>query len=162
MNEENIFASPRPAFIALPYSFIGFETAMFYNDGVLQHLKSRANSLKAETYAVYLAARDSRTPWLAKGLVLLVVAYAVSPIDLIPDFVPVFGYLDDLIIVSAGIALALRLIPPEVMATAREAARTEPPGRGLRIAGASIMVLVWILAIVGILLFIRHLLAIRL
>lgn len=135
---------------------------MLYNGGVLQQLKSRADSLKTDTYAIYLAARDRRTPWAARVLVLLLVAYVVSPIDLIPDFVPFFGYLDDLIIVAAGIALALRLIPPEVMAAARAAALTEPPGRGLRIAGAGIIVLVWTLAIIGILLFIRHMLAVKL
>ena len=73
---------------------------------MLASLKARARALKTETYALYLAARDPRTPWYAKGLVLLIVAYALSPIDLIPDFVPVLGYLDDLIIVPGGIALA--------------------------------------------------------
>ena len=73
---------------------------------LLAELKQRAHHLKAETFALYLAARDPRTPWYAKLLVAGIVAYAVSPIDLIPDFVPVLGYLDDLILIPAGIALA--------------------------------------------------------
>ncbi len=115
---------------------------------MLANLKSRAHALKTETLALYLAARDPRTPWLAKALVLLVVAYALSPIDLIPDFVPVFGYLDDLLIVPAGIALALKLIPREVMEQARQRAREAPPQKGAGMVGAVIVVLVWILAII--------------
>jgi uncharacterized membrane protein YkvA (DUF1232 family) len=120
-----------------------------YNDLVLQQLRARAAALKTETHAVYLAALDPRTPWYAKALVLLVVAYALSPIDLIPDFVPVLGYLDDAIIIPAGITLALRLIPAEVMAAARATARTTPVSRGLRIAGAVIIILMWIVAVVA-------------
>src|SRR5512146_897709 len=90
---------------------------------MLAELKSRARALKTETHALYLAARDPRTPWYAKGLVLLIVAYALSPIDLIPDFVPVLGYLDDLIIIPGGIVLALKLIPPQVMEQARQQAQ---------------------------------------
>ena len=114
---------------------------------MLERLKARAEALQAETYSLYLAARDPRTPWTARGLVLLTVAYALSPIDLIPDFVPVLGYLDDLIVVPAGVALALRLIPAEVMADARRKAQVQPPGR-LAAVGAVIIVLIWILAII--------------
>jgi uncharacterized membrane protein YkvA (DUF1232 family) len=78
---------------------------------LLAELKQRAHHLKAETFALYLAARDPRTPWYAKLLVAGIVAYAFSPIDLIPDFVPVLGYLDDLILIPAGIALAIKLVP---------------------------------------------------
>ncbi len=122
---------------------------------MLEQIRVRARALRNETHAVYLAALDPRTPWFAKLLVLLVVAYALSPIDLIPDFIPVLGYLDDAIIVPAGIALALRLIPGEVMAQARERARTEPVSHGLRLAGAAIIVLIWILAIIAAVSFIR-------
>lgn len=114
---------------------------------MLNDLKARARALKTETYALYLAARSPRTPWHAKGLVLLVVAYALSPIDLIPDFVPVLGYLDDLIIVPAGIALALRLIPGDVMEQSREQARVAPIDKRAGILGAAIIVLIWIGAI---------------
>lgn len=82
-------------------------------------LRDWAKRLKHETYALYLAGRDPRTPWYAKLLALAIAAYAASPIDLIPDFIPVLGYLDDLLLVPTGIWLVLRLIPAEVMAEAR-------------------------------------------
>ncbi len=129
-----------------------------YNANMLDRLKSRARSLKIETYAVYLAARDPRTPWLARAMVILVVAYALSPIDLIPDFVPVLGYLDDLVLIPAGIALALRLIPSEVMADARRNASVQTLEKRLGIIGAGIIVLIWILTIIGFTLFIHKLL----
>ena len=125
---------------------------------MLDQLKSRARALKTETYALYLAARDPRTPWIARALVFLVVAYALSPIDLVPDFIPVLGYLDDLIIVPAGIALALTLIPGDVMAQAREKARSTNPDKRAGIIGAVIIVLFWILAIIVFALFIQKLL----
>jgi len=87
---------------------------------VLEKLKTRARALKKEALAVYLAARDPRTPWYVRALVFFVVAHTFSPIDLIPDFIPVLGVLDDLIITPLGLMLAIRLIPPEVLAEARE------------------------------------------
>jgi uncharacterized membrane protein YkvA (DUF1232 family) len=92
---------------------------------------------------VAIAARDPRTPWVAKALALLVVAYALSPIDLIPDFIPVLGHLDDLILVPLGIWAVLRLVPPEVMAEARIRAETaERPGRS--VWGLAIVVTLWL------------------
>ncbi|OGO05618.1 MAG: hypothetical protein A2Y73_01070 [Chloroflexi bacterium RBG_13_56_8] len=85
----------------------------------LNALKQRAAHLRHETYALYLACRDRRTPWYAKAWAGFVVAMALSPIDLIPDFVPVFGYLDDLVLVPLGIRLAIRMIPAEVMEESR-------------------------------------------
>ena len=82
-------------------------------------LKDRARALKREVTALGLAVQDPRTPWYARVLAVAVIAYALSPIDLIPDFIPVLGYLDDLLLVPAGIALVIRLIPAEVMAEAR-------------------------------------------
>ena len=117
---------------------------------MLDKLKSRARTLKTETFAIYLAARDPRTPWHAKAIAIGTVAYALSPIDLIPDFVPVLGYLDDLLIVPAGMALALKLIPARVMEEAREKARqVSGPGRGVKVVGVIIIVLIWILLIIG-------------
>ena len=81
-----------------------------------------AAKVKTDIVAVYLAARDNRTPWLAKAVAVAVVAYALSPIDLIPDFIPVVGYLDDVLLVPLGIMLAIRLIPAELMAEFRRAA----------------------------------------
>ena len=112
---------------------------------LLAELNQRARHLKAETFALYLAARDPRTPWYAKLLVAGIVAYAVSPIDLIPDFVPVLGYLDDLILIPAGIALAVKLVPDSVLtdcrAQAQEIFKNGQPVS--RIAGV-VIVVIWI------------------
>ena len=112
---------------------------------LLADLKQRARGLKAETYALYLAARHPETPWYAKLFVAGVVAYAFSPIDLIPDFVPVLGYLDDLILIPMGITLAIRMVPPSVLAECRARAQ-EVMSQGKpvnRIAGA-VIVVIWI------------------
>ena len=112
---------------------------------LLAELKQRARHLKAETFALYLAARDPRTPWYAKLLVAGIVAYAVSPIDLIPDFVPVLGYLDDLILIPAGITLAIWLVPDSVLADCRaQSQEIFKNGKPVsRIAGVLIVV-IWI------------------
>ena len=114
----------------------------------LAELKQRAHHLKAETFALYLAARDPGTPWYAKLLVAGIVAYAFSPIDLIPDFVPVLGYLDDLILIPMGIALAIKLIPHSVLAECRARANeTIQNGKPVsRVAGAVIVVIWLVLA----------------
>ncbi len=91
--------------------------------------KKQARELRLQTYALYLAYRDPRTPWYAKAWAGLVLAYAFSPIDLIPDFIPVLGYLDDLVLVPLGIALALRMIPAEVLVAARKRAEQELDAR---------------------------------
>jgi uncharacterized membrane protein YkvA (DUF1232 family) len=114
--------------------------------------KRRVGHLKSETYALYLAYRDPRVPWYAKGFAALVVAYAVSPVDLIPDFIPVLGYLDDLVLVPLGIALSLRMIPAEVLAECRERAAAAmggdmPAGRLAAVAIAGIWLLLAALAI---------------
>jgi len=82
-------------------------------------LKVRARALGSETRALWLAARHPDTPWSARLLIALVAGYALSPLDLIPDFIPVLGYLDDLVLVPLGLALAIRLVPPQVMAGCR-------------------------------------------
>jgi uncharacterized membrane protein YkvA (DUF1232 family) len=112
-------------------------------------LKAWARSLRRDTHAVWLAAHDPRTPWYAKALALVVAAYAVSPIDLIPDFIPVLGYLDDLILVPAGLWLVLRLIPPQVLADHRAAAEAAVD-RPVSKAAAVVVVGVWIaVALIG-------------
>jgi uncharacterized membrane protein YkvA (DUF1232 family) len=125
----------------------------------VEYLKSRARSLKADTYALYLAYRDPRTPWYAKLWAVLVVSYVFSPLDLIPDFIPVLGYLDDLVLVPLGVALALRMIPAEVMSEARGQARqVAQGGKPVSLAGAIAVVLVWlILAALGSTLILRFL-----
>jgi uncharacterized membrane protein YkvA (DUF1232 family) len=108
----------------------------------VKRLREWARLLKRDTYALYLAARDPRTPWYVKALAAVVVAYAFSPLDLIPDFIPVLGYLDDLIIVPAGILLAVKLIPDHLMREFRaEAIRREKPTSR---AGMVAIVLIWL------------------
>lgn len=116
---------------------------------LLSRLRERARLLKADTYALYLAARDPRTPLLAKVIAMAVAAYALSPIDLIPDFIPVLGYLDDLLIVPIGIAAAVRLVPAEVLGECREkAAIAITEGAPTSRTAAVIIVLIWIASIV--------------
>jgi uncharacterized membrane protein YkvA (DUF1232 family) len=112
----------------------------------LAGLKQRARALKAETYVLYLAARHPGTPWYAKLLVAGIVAYAISPIDLIPDFIPVLGLLDDLLLIPLGIALAIRLVPPAVLAECRGRAQ-ERRKLVSRVAG-TVIVGIW-LAVAG-------------
>jgi uncharacterized membrane protein YkvA (DUF1232 family) len=111
---------------------------------MLAKLKARARQLETETYALYLAYRDRRVPFYARAFAALVVAHTVSPIDLIPDIIPVLGYLDDLIITPLGLAIALRMIPPEVMGQAREqAALAAAEGRIRTRAGIAIVLCTW-------------------
>ncbi len=108
--------------------------------------KRRARQLKLETYAVYLAYRDPRVPWYARLLGACVVAYAFSPIDLIPDPIPVLGYLDDLILVPLGIALVLKMIPEPVLAECREKAQAAMnDGKPTNWAAAVVIVAIWLL-----------------
>jgi uncharacterized membrane protein YkvA (DUF1232 family) len=108
--------------------------------------KEKARTLKRETYAVYLACRDPRVPWYGRVLAACIVGYAFSPIDLIPDFVPVLGYLDDLILIPLGIALLLKIIPSEVIAECRErAAVAMAGGKPTNWIAAGIIVAIWIL-----------------
>jgi uncharacterized membrane protein YkvA (DUF1232 family) len=113
---------------------------------MLERLKSRARALKNEAFAVYIAAKDPRTPWYAKALIFFVVAHTFSPIDLIPDFIPVLGYLDDLIITPGGLWLAVRLIPTEVLAEARVTAAAQGVDRSVGRVGAVLIVLLWIVS----------------
>ena len=115
---------------------------------MIEKLKSRAGALQQEAHAIYLAARDPRTPWYTKALIFFVVAHTFSPIDLIPDFIPVLGYLDDLIITPGGIWLAVWLIPAKVLEEARATVATQGVDRRVGIIGAGIIVLIWILAII--------------
>jgi uncharacterized membrane protein YkvA (DUF1232 family) len=112
-------------------------------------LRERARRLKTETYALIIAYRDPRTPWFARVWTALVVAYAFSPIDLIPDFVPMLGYLDDVILVPMGIVIALRLIPAGVLDDARTAAhqQIEAGERPFGTAGAILVVAIWLIGL---------------
>jgi uncharacterized membrane protein YkvA (DUF1232 family) len=106
-------------------------------------LKNWAQLIKRDVHALYLASRDPRVPWFAKAMAIVVAAYALSPIDLIPDFIPVLGYFDDLILVPLGVLLVVRLIPPAIMAEHRDlaaATREQPASRVVVI----VIFLIWI------------------
>lgn len=109
-------------------------------------LRDWARLFKRDVLAIYLAARDPRTPWYAKALALCVAGYALSPIDLIPDFVPVLGYLDDVVIVPLGILAVVKLIPRQVMAENRAAAALAAD-RPVSRTAAVVIVLIWIASI---------------
>ena len=109
-----------------------------------QRIKEWASAARRDVHALWLAARDPRTPWYARAFALTVAAYALSPIDLIPDFIPILGYLDEVILLPPAILLAIRLVPPEVMAehrAAAAAAQAKPVSR----AGAALIVAAWLL-----------------
>ena len=113
---------------------------------MLGRWKQWARLVRRDAHALYLAARDPRVPWYAKVFAAAIAAYALSPIDLIPDFIPVLGYLDDLLLLPLGIALVARLIPPDVMAELRAvaaAALDRPVSR----TAASAIVAVWIASV---------------
>ena len=105
---------------------------------------SLIDRIRIDTHAMWLAARDRRTPWHARAFGLLVAAYALSPIDLIPDFIPILGYLDDLLLVPAGIWLAVRLVPRALLAEFRAAA--EQGDRPRSFVGAVVIVALWLAA----------------
>jgi uncharacterized membrane protein YkvA (DUF1232 family) len=112
---------------------------------ILETWKQQARKLKIEVYALYLAARDPRVPWYARVFVALIVAYAFSPIDLIPDFIPVLGYLDDLVLIPMGVIIALRMIPKEVLAECRvKAEEVMKEGKPVNRAAAVVIVGIWI------------------
>jgi len=112
---------------------------------MFERIKQYAKRLKLDTFSLYLAARDPRTPWYARLLVAAIVAYAISPIDLIPDFIPVLGFLDELILLPIGIALAIKLTPDEVLNECRERARIAfESKRPVSKAAAVVVVLIWL------------------
>ncbi len=107
--------------------------------------REKAKKLKTEIYALYFAYRDPRVPWYAKAFIIAIVGYALSPIDLIPDFIPVLGYVDDLIIIPAAISLALKMIPEDVLEECREKAQSE--SLGSHWVAAVVIILIWLAAI---------------
>ncbi len=122
---------------------------------MISKLRQRAVNLKREVYALYIASRDPRVPWYAKVFMGLILAYALSPIDLIPDFIPVFGYLDDLIIVPLGIALALKMVPAQVMSDARKQVEESPQqGKPIIRAGAIIIIVIWVIIFAAVIWFV--------
>jgi uncharacterized membrane protein YkvA (DUF1232 family) len=110
---------------------------------MLERIKQWARSIKRDVIALWIAARDPRVPWYAKALAAAIAAYALSPVDLIPDFIPVLGYLDDLVIVPVGILLAVRLIPAPLMAEFREQA-SKIAQKPRSTSAAVIVIMIWI------------------
>ncbi|MBN2714173.1 MAG: DUF1232 domain-containing protein [Planctomycetes bacterium] len=125
--------------------------------GLLNRLRQWAKSCKFEIRALLLAMRHPDTPWYAKAWLSCVAAYAFSPIDLIPDFIPVIGYLDDLVLLPIGIYIGLRMVPPEVMEECRSVAqRAEDTDKKTSIPGALAVIFLWILALACAACFIVH------
>jgi uncharacterized membrane protein YkvA (DUF1232 family) len=116
------------------------------NMSVLASLKSKAKHLKQHTLTVYFVARDPRTPILIKLMAVLIAAYALSPIDLIPDFIPVIGYLDDLLIIPLGLALVVRLTPSEILESARLQAQ-QSANRPVSYSAAAFITVLWLVAL---------------
>jgi uncharacterized membrane protein YkvA (DUF1232 family) len=114
-------------------------------DSFYQRWKDRARALKNESYALFLAVRDARTPWYAKLFCGIVVAYAFSPIDLVPDFIPILGYLDDLILVPLGISIAVKMIPVDVLQECRLQAQEDlVAGKPVNYVAGFFIILIWI------------------
>ena len=112
-----------------------------------QRARHSALLVKRDVHAIYCAARDPRVPWYAKALAICVAGYALSPIDLIPDFVPILGYMDDVIIVPLGVLIVVKLIPPEIMAEHR-ALGAATQGRAVSHTAAIVITIVWTACIV--------------
>jgi uncharacterized membrane protein YkvA (DUF1232 family) len=122
---------------------------------LIDRLKKLSNRMKQEVAVLGVVYKDPRTPWYARALIFFIIAYSLSPIDLIPDFIPVLGYLDDLVIIPLGIALAIRLIPRNVFAEAREKVATQPLTH--QISGwwfAGLVILIWLLILGGLVYFV--------
>lgn len=112
---------------------------------MLNKIKARSKELKKEIAALYLASRRKDVPWYAKTFVAVIIAYALSPIDLIPDFIPVLGYLDDLVLIPLGIIIAIRLIPqPTMQECRREAEELFKDGKPRNWKAASVIILIWL------------------
>ena len=109
------------------------------------YLTSRIALLKQNTYALYLASKDERVPWLAKAVVIFAVGYALSPIDLIPDFIPLIGYLDDLLLLPLLVWLAIRLIPAEIWQDCQRQAKERTEALPANRRAALIIIVMWVL-----------------
>lgn len=117
---------------------------------LIEALRRWARRIREEVMTLWFAVRDARSPWTARALGAIAVAYALSPIDLIPDFIPVLGYLDELILLPLLIWLALRLLPPDVLLESRARAHAHSTARPRSLAGAVVVVAIWLLAGVGV------------
>jgi uncharacterized membrane protein YkvA (DUF1232 family) len=130
-----------------------------FTSRAIHNWKQCARQLRTEVYAIYLAYRDPRVPWYARVFAAVIVAYAFSPLDIVPDFIPVLGYLDDLVLIPIGIALALKMMPPGVLDECREKAQeVMRQGKPMNKIAAGVIIALWLLlAALGILLAVRFL-----
>lgn len=120
---------------------------------LINNVKAKAKSLKKEVKVLFLAYKRPNVPWYAKVFAILVVGYALSPIDFIPDFIPILGYLDDLVLIPLGVALAIKLIPPDVLEECRaEAEEVFSKGKPKNWTAGVIIILIW-LAVIGLLVY---------
>jgi len=115
----------------------------------------RIGHLNTEIYTLYLAYRDPRVKWYVKVFILLIIAYALSPVDIIPDFIPILGYLDDLIILPLGIFLVIKLIPQEVKEECRLKARADLHDFKLRWIGLALVITAWLIIAVALIIIIK-------
>jgi uncharacterized membrane protein YkvA (DUF1232 family) len=116
--------------------------------GTFERLRRWARAVKRDVVALWFAARDPRVPWYAKAMAACIAAYALSPIDLIPDFIPVLGYLDEVVILPLGIVLAVKLVPADLMTEFRQQAERRHGQRPMSRTGAIAIVAIWIVAAV--------------
>ena len=121
-----------------------------------ERLRRWAQQIKRDIHALYLAARDPRVPWYAKVAAIAVAAYALSPIDLIPYFLPIVWYLDELVILPLGILLAVKLVPPDLMVEFRRAAASADAERVLGKWGAAVIVLLWVVGLIAAAMWVRN------
>jgi len=124
---------------------------------IIENLQAKAKNLKQEIIAVYYAYRNPKTTLLPKIIIIFTLGYALSPIDLIPDFIPILGYLDDLLVIPALISLSIKLIPKEIMDESREKAKKEPVKLRKNWGFAVLFILIWITLLIVIVLSIRNL-----
>lgn len=114
--------------------------------GIIERLKQRAARLKRDIYALYLACRDPRVPWHVRVMAWVVIAYALSPVDLIPDPIPILGYLDDLILIPLGVLIVIKMIPPQVLKDCREQAQVAfQKGMPKNWIAGGLIIMLWIL-----------------
>jgi uncharacterized membrane protein YkvA (DUF1232 family) len=113
----------------------------------IESLKIKARQLRDEIDALYLCSKDPRVPWHAKAFAVFILGYALSPIDLIPDFIPVIGYLDDIILVPIGIACLIKMVPKDILDECREKAKSRQITKGRHWIAASVIIIIWLLAI---------------
>jgi len=114
---------------------------------IIESLRMKAQKLREEIDALYLCSKDPRIPWYAKAFAFFILGYALSPIDLIPDFIPIIGYLDDVILIPIGIACLIKMIPKDILNECRKKANSRQINKGSHWVAASVIIIIWLLAV---------------